>query len=110
MDKEGQTGEEDLYSEKSCCSSCGFYYGERQSESHVEEFSTGEPFTPPNEEKDDVLVLQGMFERIIHNYKEINREASVTLDTMLDELHCKKIYTNDGGVTRGGQPGTSWEK
>ena len=87
MDKEGQTGEEDLYSEKSCCSSCGFYYGERHSESHVEEFNTEEPFTPPNEEKDDVLVLQGMFERIIHNYKEINREASVTLDTMLDELH-----------------------
>ena len=87
MDKEGQTGEEDLYSEKSCCSSCGFYYGERQSESHVEESNSGEPFTPPNEEKDDVLVLQGMFERIIHNYKEINREASVTLDTMLDELH-----------------------
>ena len=28
-----------------------------------------------------------MLERIIHNYKEINREASVTLDTMLDELH-----------------------
>ena len=36
MDKEGQTGEEDLSSEKSCCSSCGFYYGERKSESHVE--------------------------------------------------------------------------
>ena len=87
MDKEGQTGEEDLYSEKSCCSSCGFYYGERQSESHLEKFNTEEPFTPPNEEKDDVLVLQGMFERIIHNYKEINREASVTLDTMVDELH-----------------------
>ena len=27
VDKEGQTSEADLSSEKSCCSSCGFYYG-----------------------------------------------------------------------------------
>ena len=68
MDKEGQTSEADLSSEGSYCSSCGYYYGERQSESHVEEASTGTPFTPPHEEKDEVLVLQGMFERIIRDY------------------------------------------
>ena len=68
VDKEGQNSEADLSSEKSCCSSCGFYYGERQSESHVEKASTGTPYTPPHEEKYDILVLQGMFERIIHDY------------------------------------------
>ena len=50
MDKEGQTSEVDLSSEKSFCSSCGFYYGERQSE----------------EEKDEVMVLQDMLERLLH--------------------------------------------
>ena len=68
VDKEGQNSEADLFSEKSCYSSCGFYYGERQSESHVEEASTGTPYTTPHEEKDDVLVLQGIFERIIIDY------------------------------------------
>ena len=47
VDKEGQNCEADLSSKKSCCSSCGFYYGERKSESHVEEASTGTPYTPP---------------------------------------------------------------
>ena len=32
-------------------------------------------------------MLQGMFERIIRDYLEINRETSVTLHRMLDELH-----------------------
>ena len=67
VDKEGQNSEADLSSEKSCCSSCGYYYGERKSESYVEE-ATGTPCTSPQEEKDDVLVLQGMFERIILDY------------------------------------------
>ena len=87
MDKEGQTSEADLSSEGSYCSSCGYYYGERQIESHVEEVSTGTPYTPPREEKDEVLVLQGMFERIIRDYKEINKATAATLDTMIDELH-----------------------
>jgi hypothetical protein len=67
VDKEGQTSEANLSSERSCCSFCGFYYGERQSESYMEE-ATETPYTPPHEEKDDVLVLQGMFERIILDY------------------------------------------
>ena len=46
VDKEGKTSEADLSSEKSCCSSCGFYYGERQSESNAEK-ATGTPYTPP---------------------------------------------------------------
>ena len=47
VDNEGQTSEMNLSSEGSYCSSCGYYYGERQSESHVEEASTGTPYTPP---------------------------------------------------------------
>ena len=46
VDKEGQTSEADLSSEKSFCSSCGYYYGERQSESYAEK-ATGIPYTPP---------------------------------------------------------------
>ena len=42
VDKEGQTSVMDLSSERSCCSSCGFYYGERQSKSYMEE-ATGTP-------------------------------------------------------------------
>ena len=87
VDKEGQTSKAELSSEKICCESCEFYYGERQSESHVEEAITGTPCTPPHEEKDEVLMLQGMFERILRDYKKINREAAVTLDTIIDELH-----------------------
>ena len=34
-----------------------------------------------------MLVLQGMFERIIRDYKEINKATAATLDTMIDELH-----------------------
>ena len=85
-DKEGQTGEEDLYSEKSCCSSCGFYYGERQSESHVEEENTGTPQKPPQKEEDDVSMLQDMLERLLHGSLESNRRARVQIDTMLEEL------------------------
>ena len=76
----------DLSSERSRCSSCGFYYGERQSESYMEE-TTGTPYTPPQEEKDVAEVLQGMFGRILRDYKQMNRVAEFTLDTMLDELH-----------------------
>ena len=68
VDKEGQTSEMDLSSERSCCSSCGFYYGERRSESYMEE-ATGKPYTPPQEEKDVAVVLQGMFGRILRDYK-----------------------------------------
>ena len=32
-------------------------------------------------------MLQGMFERLIRDYKEINKVTEYTLDTMLDELH-----------------------
>ena len=39
----------------------------------MEEASTGIPYTPPLGEKDEVLVLQGMFERIIRDYKVINK-------------------------------------
>ena len=42
VDKDGQKSEADLSSEKSCCSSCGFYYCERQSESYAEK-TTGTP-------------------------------------------------------------------
>ena len=61
VDKEGQTSEADLSSEKSFCSSCGYYYGERQSE----------------EEKDEVLVLQDMLERLLHGSLESNKRAKV---------------------------------
>ena len=68
VDKEGQTSEMDLSSERSYCSSCGFYYGERESESYMEE-ATGTPYTPPQEDKDVAVVLQGMFERVLRDYK-----------------------------------------
>ena len=61
MDKEGQTSEMDLSSEKSFCSSCGFYYGERQSE----------------EEKDEVMVLQDMLERFLHGSMQTNRREKI---------------------------------
>ena len=32
-------------------------------------------------------MLQGMFERIIRDYKVINKATEYTLDTMLDDLH-----------------------
>ena len=65
---EEQTSNEEPTGEEHFCGSCVFRYEEYQNESHVEEANTGKPFTPPHEEKDEVLVLQGMFERIIHNY------------------------------------------
>ena len=68
VDKEGQTSEMDLSSERSYCSSCGFYYGERESESYMEE-ATGTPYTPPQEERDVAVVLQGIFGRVLRDYK-----------------------------------------
>ena len=77
MDKEGQTGEEDLSSHWSCCDTCGFCYSERQSESHVEYENTGTPYTPPQEEKDEVMLMQDMLERLLHGSLESNRRARV---------------------------------
>jgi hypothetical protein len=65
---EEQTSNEEPTGEEHFCESCRFCYDEYQNESHVEEVNTGKPSTPPQEEEDVVLVLQGMFERIIHNY------------------------------------------
>ena len=75
VDKEGQTSEADLSSEGSCCSSCGFYYGDK-SESYMEE-ATGTSYTPPKEEKDEVMVMQNMLERLLHGSLEANRRANV---------------------------------
>jgi hypothetical protein len=76
VDEEGQSSEMDQSSEGSYCSSCGIYLGERRSESYVEEV-TGTPYTPPQEEKDEVLVLQDMLERLLNGSLESNRRAKV---------------------------------
>jgi len=75
VDKEGQTSEADLSSEGSRCSSCGFYYGDK-SESYMEE-ATGTPYTPPHDEKDEVMVMQDMLERLLYGSLESNRRARV---------------------------------
>ena len=85
VDKEGRTSEADLSSEKSFCSSCGLYYGERQSESYADK-ATGTPYTPPQEEKDEVLVMQDMLEHLLNGSLESNRRAKVQIDKMIDEL------------------------
>ena len=84
MDKEGQTSEADLSSEGSCCSSCGFYYGERQIESHVEETNPGSPNTLAQAEEDDVWMLYDMFENLLLETKDINLRARAIIDTMTD--------------------------
>ena len=77
----------ELSSEWSCCESCGFYYGDRQSESHVEEASTGTPHKPPQKELDGVTMLQDMLERLLHGSLESNRRrAKVMIVAMLDDL------------------------
>ena len=72
-----KTREEDLSSHWSCCDTCGFCYSERQSESHVEYENTGAPYTPPQEEKDEVMLMQDMVERLLHGSLESNRRARV---------------------------------